>query len=198
MSLKNLKKDLDGKMIIGISGKSGSGKSSAARYLEKELGYKRVDLDEISKSIRKEYQQEIIELVNNKSVLISDEIDSKLLGNILFNNKELMDKYNEFIYVKLKEKISEYVSKYSHLIIDSIFLPIMDEFKLCDFKILIECDEQKRQERIIKRDKITIEYLKQREKNGYEYNKNDYDYVIFNDDNFLNNLKELSIKIKHI
>ena len=198
MSLKNLKKDLDGKMIIGISGKSGSGKSSAARYLEKELGYKRVDLDEISKSIRKEYQQEIIELVNNKSVLISDEIDSKLLGNILFNNKELMDKYNEFIYVKLKEKISEYVSKYSHLIIDSIFLPIMDEFKLCDFKILIECDEQKRQERIIKRDKITIEYLKQREKNGYEYNKNDYDYVFFNDDNFLNNLKELSIKIKHI
>lgn len=198
MSLKNLKKDLDGKMIIGISGKSGSGKSSAARYLEKELGYKRIDLDEISKSIRKEYQQEIIELVNNKSVLISDEIDSKLLGNILFNNKELMDKYNEFIYVKLKEKISKYVSKYSHLIIDSIFLPIMDEFKLCDFKILIECDEQKRQERIIKRDKITIEYLKQREKNGYEYNKNDYDYVIFNDDNFLNHLKELSIKIKHI
>ena len=185
-------------MIIGISGKSGSGKSSAARYLEKELGYKRIDLDEISKSIRKEYQQEIIELVNNKSVLISDEIDSKLLGNILFNNKELMDKYNEFIYVKLKEKISKYVSKYSHLIIDSIFLPIMDEFKLCDFKILIECDEQKRQERIIKRDKITIEYLKQREKNGYEYNKNDYDYVIFNDDNFLNHLKELSIKIKHI
>lgn len=198
MSLKNLKKDLDGKMIIGISGKSGSGKSSAARYLEKELGYKRIDLDEISKSIRKEYQQEIIKLVNNKSVLISDEIDSKLLGNILFNNKELMDKYNEFIYVKLKEKISEYVSKYSHLIIDSIFLPIMDEFKLCDLKILIECDEQKRQERIIKRDKITMEYLKQREKNGYEYNKNDYDYVIFNDDNFLNNLKELSIKIKHI
>ena len=34
-------------MIIMVSGKSGSGKSSVARYLAKELAFYYVDLDEI-------------------------------------------------------------------------------------------------------------------------------------------------------
>ena len=180
-------------MIIGVSGKSGSGKSSVAKYLANELGFTLLDLDVISKKIREDYKSEILELVRD-NILNKDDIDSKKLGKILFENPSLMEKYNLFIYGKQKEVIAKYEGK--NIIIDSIFLPIMEIFENLDVGVLVYCDEKVRMERVMKRDNITKEYFLLRDKNGLNYNKEDFDYVIYNDNDYIEQLNELLDKIK--
>lgn len=178
-------------MIIGVSGKSGSGKSSISKYLANRLGFTLLDLDLISKEIRKESKNKIVKLVK-QDILKEDEIDSKKLGAILFENKKLMTKYNAFMYKKLKEKIKSYKGS---LVIDSMFLPIMSIFKKLDVKILVVCDDSNRMARVIKRDNVTKEYFLSRDKNGLNYNPKDFDYVVNNDGDFKDSIEKIINKI---
>ena len=63
-------------MLIGVSGKSGSGKSSVAKYLVNELGATLIDLDVWSKEIRDNYPEKILEIVKDSSILVEGKIDS--------------------------------------------------------------------------------------------------------------------------
>ena len=178
-------------MIIGVSGKSGSGKSSVSRYIAKRLDYTLLDLDLISKEIRQEYKNKILRIVK-KDILKGEEIDSKKLGAILFENKRLMARYNAFMYKKLKEKIKQYKGD---IIIDSIFLPVMSIFKKLDIKILVVCDDSNRMTRVIKRDNVTKEYFLARDGKGLNYNHKDFDFIINNDGDFKDDVDKLLRKI---
>lgn len=180
-------------MKIGVSGKSCTGKSSISKYLSEELNFVLVDIDILSKKIRNENKDEIIKLVG-QDILTNGEIDSKKLGRILFEDKELMNSYNDYIYSKQLELLKEYDS--SNIVIDSMFLPIMDIFEKLDVKILVESNDEIRLERALKRDGITKEYFLARDKNSLSYNKNEFDYVINNDTGFLNQIEDIVKKIK--
>ena len=183
-------------MIIMVSGKSGSGKSSVARYLAKELDCFYVDLDEISSHIRDEYIDEIVSLVGSKKIVSEGRIDSKSLGKILFDNKELMDKYNLFIYEKQNEVLDRVLREERNVVIDSMFLPIMDIFKLGDYKILVTCEDDLRYQRIIERDNIPLEYLKKRDSFSLDYKPNEFNLVIDNNSSYVSQLNLFIRKIK--
>ena len=183
-------------MILGISGKSGAGKSSISAYIESHYGFKWIDTDELARKIRESNIEEIVSLVSNKEIIKDGKVDSKLLGAILFDNKHLLDEYNKLIYLKLKDYLESEISKYEDVIVDSLFLPIMDVFSWCDYKIFVDCDDDVRKERIIKRDSISQEYFSKRDENGLIYNKNDFDFVIVNNDDYTLSVKEVMGKIK--
>jgi dephospho-CoA kinase len=184
-------------MIIAVSGKSGSGKSSISSYLTSKLNCKLLEIDKITKTIRDEIKNEIIDLVGNDKIVINNKIDSKLLGNILFNDKMLLDKYNKLIYSKLKIVIEKEILINKMLVIDSIFLPIMEIFNQCDYKILVICDESLRKSRIINRDKIDEKYLTKRERFAPVYNDEDFDYIINNDKDYKEQVDQF-IKENHL
>ena len=184
-------------MIVAISGKSGSGKSKLSLELSKRLNYKRIDVDDYARVIRDKHKDEIIQLVGNRDFIISGKIDSKLLGKLLFEDKALMKKYNEFIYSFLEDEINKELEKAENGIIDSLFLPIMDVFKLCDYKILLECNDDIRYKRLMLRDSIDLIYIKQRDKFSLEYKHEDFDLIINSDSSFdvneiINKIKKLS------
>lgn len=186
-------------MIIGISGKSGSGKSSISRIIEKELGFKWLEIDNYAKEIRENHKDDILRLVDNHKIINSDKIDSKVLGNLLFDNEELMKEYNQFIYSKLKTVIDEDVKKYPFIIVDSLFLPIMEIFNKCDYKILVKSNDKLRIERLLNRENITLEYLKKRESYAPCYNESDFDLVLDNNGSLdikdlIENIKKLKLK----
>lgn len=184
-------------MIIGVSGKSGSGKSIVSKYIADNLNYKWIDVDEYSKNIRKEYKEEIIELINNKDILNGNgEIDSKLLGSILFEDKTLMEKYNLFVYKKLKSIVKELIEKHTNVVIDTIFLPIMDVFSVCDYKILVICDEETRKERLTIRDNVSLDYIKKRDSNGLNYDEEGFDLVVDNNKDYKSIIDKFIDKIK--
>lgn len=165
-------------MIIGISGKSGSGKSTLALELSRELDYKLIDIDQLVRVILERYKEEILNFIEDRSILIDGKIDSKKLGAILFEDKFLMNKYNELIYSFLKGMIDEEVKEFKNVIIDSMFLPIMDVFTICDFKVLTICEDMARLKRLETRDNATLEYIKKRESHSLNYNYEDFDLII--------------------
>ena len=170
-------------MIIGVSGKSGSGKSSVCEYLENAYGYTWIDCDKIVKNMRDTNTEEILEIVK-EDVLTDGKIDSKKLGEILFANKELLQKYNDYIYSKLKVVLNELIKEKDNVVLDSLFLPIMDIFKECDYKLLVVASDEVRKKRVLKRENISEAYFFKRDQYSLEYDANDFDSIVDNNSAF--------------
>ena len=114
----------------------------------------------------------------------------------MFDNKELMDKYNLFIYEKQNEVLDRVLREERNVVIDSMFLPIMDIFKLGDYKILVTCEDDLRYQRIIERDNIPLEYLKKRDSFSLDYKPNEFNLVIDNNSSYVSQLNLFIRKIK--
>lgn len=188
-------------MIIGITGKSGSGKTFYSSQLNIDNMYLVIDVDKlvqellndtnIQNSLIEKYGEEIIE---------NNEINKKKLGNIVFSSKESTKEYNDFIWEYIKIELQRQISNsQKDVIIDWSLLPLTDYLEKCNVKILIEQDSEIRKQRILKRDKITEEYFIKRENHSLEYKKEDYDIVINgNDLSNLKNIKEFIERRKNV
>ena len=192
-------------MIIGISGKSGTGKTKIAEMLAFELGANIISFDKISHmTIETDSFKELV-----KSKISSEVFDSngnivrKKLGEIVFNDKEklaLINKHSESLMEQIIDELIKQNTK-PHLILDYSLLPLMKYFNMCQFKILVTATESVRYERIMNRDGITEEYLNAREKNSPEYISALFDLVIENNSNeelSVKNIKELILKKENL
>ena len=96
-------------MIIGITGSIASGKTFVTDYL-KELGYKIIDADEISRNLLKKDSKGYFKVIDvfSKDILTDNgEIDRKKLAKMIFNNsinkkklEEIVSSYNLAITAK--------------------------------------------------------------------------------------------------
>ena len=180
-------------MIIGISGKSGTGKTKIAEALAFELGADLISFDTISHmTIEKDSFKNLVYEKISKNVFDENgNIIRKKLGEIVFNDKDklaLINNHSEELMEQIiDEKIKQSIKP--HIILEYSLLPLMKYFNMCQFKILVTATESVRYERILNRDGITEEYLKAREANSPEYISVLFDIVIENNSN-----EELSVK----
>lgn len=168
-------------MIIGITGKSGSGKTTLSNLLGNVLGFPVINVDGFCHTaidnlcnrdssildqfgIRKEYEQTKI-------------VDTKKIGNILFNNQKKYEKYLFDVWKEASRLIDIVLENTSNIIIEHILLPQTQYWNLCDRKILVTCDQNTRFERVLKRDNISLDYLTLREKASISYDSYTFDYV---------------------
>lgn len=180
-------------MIIGISGKSGSGKTYVANELAKQFNAIVISFDEIShKAIETDKFINTIKNRNDLDVFDKNgKILRKKLGEIAFSNSDVLDLINktaeEIMVEMIDEKLKSLNSK--NIIFEYALLTKMKYFNMCDVKILVDADENILKERILTRDNISSEYYNLRKKNGLIYNKNDFDIIYINDKNSdINNL----------
>lgn len=171
-------------MIIGITGKSGSGKTYITNKLNEENRYIVIDVDKLVYDILN-LENVKNELVNRygKDILTEGKVDTKRLGKIVFTSKETIDEYNQYIwkYIKIElEKEIKNVTK--EIIIDWSLLPLSDFLDKCDVKVLVELNLEERKRRIISRDNVTEEYFDKRESYSLEYTKEDYDIIVNSND----------------
>lgn len=64
-------------------------------------------------------------------------------------------------------------------------LPLTKYFHSSDFRILVEAPQAIRKKRVQERDGISEDYFLNRENNGLEYSREDFDYVIMNEKDVL-------------
>lgn len=170
--------------LIGITGKTGSGKSTFGKLLAGKLNCKYIDIDKIghsaisdssiSKKLYQEFGQDILD--DNKN------IDRKKLGNIVFSDKNKMDILTNLTWNYMQNKIDNILSQNEdYYILDWALLPSVKYFNICDIKILIVSEDIKRKEKILKRDNISKEYLEKRENNTLDYSNFKFDYIFNND-----------------
>lgn len=185
-------------MIIGITGNSGSGKTSMSKLLKKEFNADIINADEVvaEMSIKGTvYFKEIIKAFGEDVLLENGEINKAKLANIIFLSNEKREILNLLTFKYIVEEIKERVnlSKSEIVIIDA---PLLIESKLneiCDIVISVIADEDVKLKRICKRDNIdkntALNRIKAQPKNEF-YIKNSNLVVINNDNSNLENQVE--------
>ena len=155
--------------IIGITGNSGSGKSTISKLISKNYEAKIIDADKIAKEMTKnngEYLQAIRQAFGN-DVIKNNELDRKKLADIVFLNRAEKEKLDGLTFEYVVEEIKKELEAnqnldYQYIILD---VPLLFESKLdklCDYTIGVIAPKTEKIKRICKRDKLSKEKVLQR------------------------------------
>ena len=189
-------------MIIGITGNSGSGKTSISKLLKKELEADIINADEVVKEMSmpgEVYYNEIVKVFGEDVLLENGQINKPKLSDIIFESSEKRDTLNSltFKYIVEEIKIRADLSKCEIVIIDA---PLLIESKLnetCDIVISVIAEEDIKLKRICERDNIdeiiALNRINAQPKNEF-YIKNSNLVIINNNSNIekqVEGIKEL-------
>lgn len=171
-------------MHITITGKSGSGKSSIAKYLTSiderfihldidTVGHIILEKEEIAKKVSKEFKIPL----NEKK-----QIDRKILGSIVLKDEEKMKRYSDITWSPMEQIIDKFIknNKDKIVILDWILIPKTKYFKESIFNILVNSDLEERKKRAILRDNITEEKFMERENASIEFDESQFNFILEN------------------
>lgn len=176
--------------IIGLTGPSGSGKSSITP-IAKELGFYVIDCDTVARQVADD--KKVLEALEKAfgDVLKNGSLDRKALAQKAFSSKEKTDLLNSIMLPEISLQIKAEIEKakeigYSNVLLDAPTLFESGEDKICSAVIAVLCPEEQRAKRILERDNLTKEQLESRLKacQPDEYYKSKTGHIIYNDDDF--------------
>jgi len=192
--------------IIGLTGGSGAGKGEVCKAFL-SFGVKSIDTDKISKEVSKKDGECLKELVENFSDVILNNcggLDRKKLADIAFSSKEKHELLNKITHKHILNKCKAIIldmqkNGETAVIIDAPLLFESGFDKNCDVIISVIADLNKRTERIITRDNITVEQFELRinKQKSDEFFIENSDYIIYNNSDY-NNIYTQAEKIYNI
>ena len=153
--------------IIGITGGSGAGKTSALRALS-ALGALVIDCDAVYHELLLSSTEMLTELDGSfDGVVVDGRLDRTKLGEIVFSDPKALKKLSEiarrYVGDEVKERLAEWEKADGKAAaIDAIGLVEGNLKELCAFLVAITAPEETRLDRIIARDGITREQAKRR------------------------------------
>ncbi len=162
------------KMLIGLTGRTGSGKSSAAKIFE-SLGAFVADCDKIAHEVLRDeiVKQKLCALFSSDILDKSGEVDRKALGSIVFSNKEKLNQLNGVVHGAIVKKCVELCESSGKdiCLMDGSELEASGADRLCRHIVVITADEKTRLGRIMARDNIDRESALRRIKAQTDYSK---------------------------
>ena len=150
-------------MIIGITGGTGCGKTTALSAIT-ELGGKVLDCDAIYHDLLKTDASLLCAIENAfPGVVEKGVLDRKKLGSLVFQNEEALKTLNAITHARIKQAVLEALKDKNDLVaIDAIALFESGMNTLCDVTVAITAPEDVRIARIMARDSISYDYAKSR------------------------------------
>ena len=145
---------------VAITGGIATGKSSILQYLMMK-GYVIYSSDSLAHDVLKnEGKQEVLKEFGRSILSDNGEINRSLLGKIVFNDLEKLDKLNKIIHPYVKIRIEEIIKANPDLDIIFFEVPLLFEAKMedmFDVTINIYCDIDIQIERIVARDGRSVD-----------------------------------------
>lgn len=192
-------------IVFGITGGSGSGKTSVSKRFAK-LGVHIIDTDVIAHKIVEPNSDCLNELVNcfGNAILKDDNtLNRKKLASIAFSDKEKTLQLNKITHKYIKAEVLKDINTTdADLVgIDGAVIIGSDIEPLCKFIVSIIADKEIRIARIKARDKLNDEQAIQRinAQNDDEFYKKNSMYIIYNNGDVTqleSNVDKLFNKIK--
>lgn len=163
------------KMLIGLTGRTGSGKSSAAKIFE-DLGCFVADCDIVAHEVLLDsnVKEKLCSLFTESILNEENEIDRKKLGAIVFSDKEKLTLLNGVVHKAIVEKCLDLCKNSGKdiCLMDGSELESSGADKLCKHIVVITADEGVRLARIMSRDGIDKESALKRIRSQSDYSKN--------------------------
>lgn len=195
------------KMIIGITGSIGTGKSTVSNYLISK-GYSVVDADKISKgayNIGSNGYKAILEVFGVEILNSNGEVDRKKIKKIVFDNSNMLQRLNMAIHPiiinEIEKEIEMLLESQSVVFLDAPLLIETELHKKVDKIIVVACDKNEQINRIIKRDKITADMAISiiNSQMSIDEKLKFADYVVYNNstiENLYSQVDEIILEIK--
>ena len=149
---------------IGLTGGVASGKTTVSDFF-KGLGISVIDADVISHEVTQPDGSAFEEIISSFGSNILDEnglIDRKKMRAIIFDDTSKKEMLERIIHPKVREEMFDSVSQSNdHYLIVSV--PLLVETgmnQMMDRTLVVDCSEETQIERLIHRDKITLDEAK--------------------------------------
>lgn len=191
--------------VIGLTGMSGAGKSTACRIFENS-GFDNINCDLICREIvekGKPCLKEIAEHFGNDVLTQSGELDRPNMGRLIFSDSEKRNLLNGIMYPYVSYIVIKRIlyAKNKYVIIDAptLFESGIDD--ICDIIVSIVADKETLIKRVTKRDNIDERSAEQRLSSQHcpEYYAERSDHVINNNrtnDDFIKEIMNVIDRIK--
>lgn len=149
--------------VIGVTGSSGSGKTTVSKLIEQEINAKIVDADRISKFLTNnetEYLQAIVGVFGEEILLENRKLNRKKLAKIIYNDDKSREKLNQLTFKYVVDEIKKELNKvkeekiYNTIVLDVPLLFQSGLDKECDVIIGVVAPENEKIRRICYRDRI--------------------------------------------
>lgn len=173
------------KVVLGLTGGSGTGKSVAARYFH-EFGAEIIDADRIARQIMEPGSPALSEVSREfPGVLLSDgSLNRKKLGSLVFKDEASLKKLNAITHQYIIDEIKTRLicSQSNFIVIDAPLLLECNLDQLCTASLCILADFPLRISRIMARDGLTKEQAENRinSQNDDNFYKSRCRYAVYN------------------
>lgn len=170
-------------MLIGLMGKSGSGKSLVSMLLKQLDGnIQIVDVDKIGHMSHEDTKvREKLKTYFGYEIFNDDmSVNRKKLGKIVFSDYSKMQLLYDATYEYMVCEIDKLIAQSKITVLDYALLPLTKYYKQCDVKILVEVPINIREDRVVARDNISKEKYASRDANSVDYSKYAFDHIIYN------------------
>ncbi len=174
---------------IGITGGIGSGKTTVCKVFEL-LGIPVFYADDIAKSIMHTdpiLKSDILRTFGEDSYSKSGELNRAYISEIVFNDKDQLDKLNSLVHPAVFRAFDNWVleqTKAPYVIKEAALLYESDSYKMCDQSILLISPVESRINRVKARDGISTEdvLLRMNRQFSDEQKMKFADHVLINDE----------------
>ncbi len=175
-------------MIVGLTGQSGAGKSTAAALFS-EAGFRIIDCDALVHALYGEsrYAKKIAEAFGDDFLCPENgAVDRKKLGALVFSDKKALERLNETVRPLILETILGELTRARNDGADAILdAPLLFEYGLeamCDMTLGVVCDREIAEKRLFARDGKSLDEIRGRlsAQHDAEYFCEHCDYILEN------------------
>ena len=159
------------KIIIGLTGQSGAGKSTVAKIFERH-GFCVIDADRIAKEITSRKSTAMLLADHFGTTIINGDLslNRKALASIIFNDREQLHKLNSIMFPKICKQIKLIIreNKEKNIIIDAPQLFESGIEEICDIIVSVIAPIDTLVQRIVNRDGISEQDARLRIQSQYD------------------------------
>lgn len=173
---------------VGITGGIGSGKTTVCKVF-RVLGIPVFEADTTAKQLMNtddELRKNLIGLFGTAVYQPDQTIDRKHLAGIVFTNPSLLAQLNGLVHPVVRKAFEEWclIQHSPYVLHEAAILFESGFYRMMDKTITVVTSEKQRIERVVKRDRLTVELVKQRMRNQWSDDEKIKlaDFVIGNND----------------
>jgi dephospho-CoA kinase len=188
--------------VLGITGKAGSGKSSAAKILSEKYGFIHMDVDKFGHQALEEEKKRLILEFGDFILDADNSINREKLGQIVFSSQDKLLQLNAIVHPRINRNILSAVRELSNrrVVLDAALLYEIGLNGICDYIFYVNSPDLE----IIERLKKYRGWSEERAKSvlqSQEYLsplKEKADFVLLNGDGMDNLEKQIDDIIKKL